>query len=415
MTANISPFPINGNIIAPPSKSIAMRYILLAALCSGETIIENTGNSKDVQTAIKCINALGAKIERRGNSLIINGATEYPDTAEFDFGECGFLLRSVLPVAHALGIGFRYTMGGNLPNRPLKPLFDCLKSTLSENNGVYCGKMVAGEYMVDGTVSSQFVSGLLIAAAAIDGETTIKISGENVSVGYIDMTVSALAVFGVKTERISDGIKVFGGHISAPVKLKVEGDYSSAAYFLILGALGDGITVKGLNPYSEQPDKAIIDILKEYGASVGFLSDGVTVSGGAIRNPLSVNIRNCPDLAPIIAIAAAYAYGVSVIGGTDRLKIKESDRLNGIVDLLNSSGVSCEKGDNEIIVRGGNPKGIIYTGDKDHRMVMAAAILATAADGKSRIYGAESVAKSYPAFFDDLCKVGGLNHVRISR
>ena len=229
------------------------------------------------------------------------------------------------------------------------------------------------------------------------------------------MTVSALAVFGVKTERISDGIKVFGGHISAPVKLKVEGDYSSAAYFLILGALGDGITVKGLNPYSEQPDKAIIDILKEYGASVGFLSDGVTVSGGAIRNPLSVNIRNCPDLAPIIAIAAAYAYGVSVIGGTDRLKIKESDRLNGIVDLLNSSGVSCEKGDNEIIVRGGNPKGIIYTGDKDHRMVMAAAILATAADGKSRIYGAESVAKSYPAFFDDLCKVGGLNHVRISR
>lgn len=416
MKVRITPFTPEGVITAPPSKSVAMRYILLAAVADGKTVIENVGDSADVLAAIDCVGSLGAEVDYDGRSVIVYGIKTLPETADFDFGECGFLLRTVIPVANALGVKFSYRAGGNLSSRPVKPLFNALSESLFKTeNGEYYGNATAGKFVIDGSQSSQFISGLLIAAAAMKGVSRIKITGEKVSDGYIETTLAALKTFGVKTEKRGDEITVYGGKIVSPKRLVCEGDCSSAAYFFAFGAIKGSVTVKGLNVNSKQPDKAITDILTSYGANVKISGDEITVEAAKIKKPVNVSVKDCPDLAQTIAVLAAHANGKSVIKDVGRLKIKESDRVDAIIKTLEVAGVKCRSVGGDLIIFGGAVKGGAFDGGGDHRTVMSQAILAATADGESVISGAEAIKKSFPSFFENLVKTGGSDNVRISR
>lgn len=416
MKVTITPFAPKGEITAPPSKSVAMRYILLASVADGKTIIENVGDSADVVAAIGCVKSLGASVDYDGQSVTVRGIKTLPETADFDFGACGFLLRAVIPVANALGVKFSYRVRGNLSLRPVKPLFDALsKSLFKTENDEYYGKATAGEFVVDGSQSSQFISGLLFAAAITKGVSRIKLVGEKVSGGYTGMTLAALDKFGVKTETRGDEITVYGGKIVSPKHLVCDGDYSSAAYFLTLGAINGSVTVRGLDENSNQPDKAIADILRNYGAKVNISGDEIIVEAAKIKKPVNVSVKDCPDLAQTIAVLAANADGESVIKDVGRLKIKESDRLKAIIKTLEAAGITSESVGDDLHIFGGAVKGGTFYGGNDHRTVMSQAILAATADGESVISGAEAIKKSFPSFFENLVKTGGSDNVRISR
>lgn len=229
------------------------------------------------------------------------------------------------------------------------------------------------------------------------------------------MTLAALDKFGVKTETRGDEITVYGGKIVSPKRLVCDGDYSSAAYFLTLGAINGSVTVRGLDENSNHPDKAIADILRNYGAKVNISGDETTVEAAKSKKPVNVSVKDYPDLAQTIAVLAAHANGESVIKDVGRLKIKESDRLKAIIKTLEVAGVKCSSVGGDLIIFGGAVKGGAFDGGGDHRTVMSQAILAATADGESVISGAEAVKKSFPSFFENLVKTGGSDNVRISR
>lgn len=416
MKVRITPFTPSGNITAPPSKSEAMRYILLAALADGKTVIKNVGDSSDVKAATGCVKSLGAKVDYDGRDVTVYGIKTPPKAAAFDFGECGFLLRTIIPTAHVLGVKFSFSTSGKLALRPIRPLIDALSESLVKTeSGEYYGKASAGEFVIDGSESSQFISGLLIAAAAMKGVSRIKIVGEKVSDGYTELTLAALENFGVKTEKNGDTVIVYGGNVVSPDTLVCGGDYSSAAYFLALGAIKGSVTVKGLDENSKQPDRAIIDILRGYGADVAIRGDEITVRAAKQKKPIDRSVKNCPDLAQTMAALAANADGESVIRDVGRLKYKESDRVEAILTTLATAGIKGELIGENLHIFGGKTLGGEFKGEKDHRTVMSQAILAATADGDSVINGAEAVKKSFPSFFENLEKVGGFNDVRILR
>lgn len=417
MQVKIRPFAPSGEITAPPSKSAAMRYILLSAICDGKTEIKNVGDSDDVRLALGCVKALGAGVDYDGVNATVTGIKTPAVFAAFDFGESAFLMRTIIPLAASLGVRFTFTAKGRLSSRPVESLTTALKGVLNVDRDGYFGRMTAGEYSVDGSLSSQFVSGLLIAAAAINGVTVIDVTGEIVSRGYIDATLAALETFGVKFRNEDYARITVCGGAKSPATVITDGDYSSAAYFLCLGAIKGHITVKGLNPRSVQPDRAIIDVLKEYGAEVSISENEITVRESAAKNPIVVSVKNCPDLAAPIAALAACSSSESVIKDAARLKIKESDRFDGIARVLGDAGVGCVKGDDELRIRGGAVCGGAFNPPRDHRMVALAAVLAAVAGGEceSVIDRAEATSKSYTDFFKDLATVGGKGDVRLSR
>lgn len=405
MEVKIIPFAASGTITAPPSKSEAQRMIICAALAKGSSFIGNIGNSGDVKETTACVKSFGADVKITSDGVNITGVAKPPEKIELHVDKCGFAARVCLPAALALSSEVKFTVGDELKKRPLRPLIDCLTANGVETDGeIYRGRLKSGVYTIDGNVSSQFISGLLIATAYADGVSDIIVKGERVSENYVDMTVDVMKLFGANAEKTSGGYRVSGGY--KPIKqIAVSGDYSSAAYFLSLGALTGDITVKGLRKEDKQPDRAIIDILKKYGAKVEQGENHVLAKNGEKR-AIEFSCKEAPDLAPIVAVIAAYAKGKSVIRHTARLKDKESDREQGIIDMLKAAGVEAEKGTDEITIYGGKPKGGRFSLPRDHRLIMAASVLASAADGESVIENAESVAKSYPDFFKELKNVG---------
>ena len=414
MVARISPFIAEGTVDAPPSKSVAQRYLILAALSKGKTVVENCGNSDDVAVVIKNLARLGAKIETDGNNATVYGVEIPPKKAELDFGESGFAMRSLIPVAAALGTECTFITSGRLSLRPLSSLFVAFKGGVKATDGGFSGKLESGDYEIECGESSQFLSGLIIALAAVKGKSTVKLKGEKVSFGYVLTTIAALEKFGVRTIVGCDEITVFGGEIKSPRKVITEGDFSAAANLLALGALGKSVTVNGLDVNSKQPDRAIIDILKDYGANVEAKENSITVRGGE-RRAITFSCENAPDLALIVAALAAYADGESVIKRADRLTTKESDRAEAIIKTLTCSGIKTERRGDEIFVFGGKPRGGVYAAIPDHRVVMAQSVLASSAEGQSEISCAECVNKSFPEFFGALKLAGGNDYVNIQR
>ncbi len=406
MKVRITPFNASGTITAPPSKSFAHRYIIAAFLSGKKCTVKNIGDSDDVNATVTAIKSLGGIIERRDKDVIVSGRRA-AESVTVDCIESGSTMRFLLPVAAALGISAEFKGSGKLMSRPIEDVARAING-----HGAYVsghktqGKLESGVYYLDASLSSQFVSGLLFALSAISGESEVVLTGEKVSKGYIDVTVSVLKRFGVKIEETETGYKITGGY-NPPEEVTVEGDWSGAAFMLAVGALTGSVTVKNLRYPTLQSDGAIISVLNRFGAKVTVKDNAVTVEKGTLCGVNGICCEDFPDIAQVICSVAAFAKGNTRLTGVGRLKIKESDRIAAIINTLSACGVKAEYDGKTLTVYGDSPKGCRFNGGKDHRTVMSAAVIGAAANGVSYIDGAEYCAKSYPAFFEDIKAIGG--------
>lgn len=392
MDITIFPGKLRGTVEANPSKSHAHRLMICAAFARGETMLLCRRSNRDMDATADCLRALGAEITAMDAGFRIRPARHIPDCAELPCGESGSTLRFLLPMAGALGVTARFRMEGRLPQRPLSPLWEEMERmgchlTRPSPDTIACeGKLRPSVYSLDGGISSQFVTGLLLASSLMDGESRIDIRGKLQSKPYVDMTRDALALFGVS----SDDLTVTGGDVlRSPGTVPVEGDWSSAAFFLAAAALGSDVTVTGLNPASAQGDRraeALLPALTE--------------------QMQTISLADIPDLAPVLAVTAACRHG-AVFTEAGRLRLKESDRMETVCALIRSLGGSAEIQGDSMIIHGTGLTGGTVDAAGDHRIAMAAAIAATDCRERVTILGAQCAEKSYPEFFREYRRLGG--------
>lgn len=416
MTLTLTPSVLSGSVPAPVSKSAAHRLLICAALSDAPTEILCEGTNADIDATLSCLAALGAGITRDGGRISVTPVSVDAPAKRgiLDCGESGSTERFLLPVACALGADATLIGQGRLPERPLSPLYEVLTehgAKMSENGRLPLfagGKLTPGNYEIDGGVSSQFISGLLFALPLLHGESTLTVTGKIESAHYIEMTVSALRTFGVDVQRSGNVYRIpAGSGYHSPGICAVEGDWSSAAFLLAAGAVGKApVTCTGLNPDSLQGDKEVFDILARFGADCRREGNRFTVAPGKLRGT-TVDGRHIPDLIPVLSVVAAYAEGDTVFENIARLRIKESDRVRTVQELLLAMGIASESDENRLTVHGGRPVGGRVDSHNDHRIAMSAAVAASAAVGESVLIGAEAVRKSYPCFFEDYTALGG--------
>ena len=404
-----APGPRWGSVRIPASKSQAHRLLISAALGSSETTLECEGVSKDILATISCLQALGAGIRLEGNTVFIRPIRQTPEgLCRLSCGESGSTLRFLLPLAGALGAEAEFLREGRLPDRPLAPLDQQLREhgmeLLEQGNKLLCrGRLSAGNYKLPGDVSSQFISGLLLSLPLLEGDSSLTVAGRVESAHYIAMTEKTLRECGIRFSRQGDTYKIPGGQrTTLPSPASVEGDWSNAAFFLCMGALSpQGICVRGLNLDSVQGDREILSLLRSIGAHVTATQDSVSVKRGALRG-LRVDASAIPDLIPVLSVVAALSEGETRIENAGRLRLKESDRLKSTAKLLRDLGGDVTELPDGLLISGRKQlKGGFADSVGDHRIAMAAAVAACCCTEPVTVCGAESVEKSYPAFWRD--------------
>ena len=404
----IPPGARTGAVRIPASKSQAHRLLLCAALGKEAVTVRCDGLNADILATVACLCALGAKITEEDGALRVEPVGGAPDgLCILPCGESGSTLRFLLPVAGALGADAVFLREGRLPERPLEPLLrELVRGGMmfrSEGGKLFCsGKLAPGAYTLPGNISSQYISALLFALPTLPGDSTLTITGVRESEGYIAMTENALAQSGVRLYKTDSGYDIPGGQTYAlPAAVKVEGDYSSAAFFLCMGALSrSGITVTGLRADSAQGDRAVLDILRTMGAFVEETVSGISVRRGALRGTV-IDAAPVPDLIPALCALAAAAEGETRVVNAARLRLKESDRLTTTAAMLSSLGAHVEELPDGLVVRGGGLRGGTVSAQRDHRIAMAAAVAACACTGTVTVEGWECTNKSYPRFRED--------------
>ena len=407
MDITIFPQMLHGTVSAIPSKSHAHRLMLCACLADQPTHIEIPTICDDLHATIGCISGFGGEIDHIfGQAEIIAPIRNLPDSAVAPCGESGSTLRFFLPLAGALGVDTTFLLEGKLPYRPLSPLWEemvrngCRLSWLNRSGlqaaglqpprsvtaGLHLsGQLRPGHYRIDGGVSSQFISGLLMALPLLDGESRLELMGRVESRPYVDMTLQVLRQFGVEWDHFSiSGRQTY----RSPGIVTVEGDWSSAAFWLAAAALGSDVCVTGLEENSVQGDRAIASLLP-------MLKEHITLSAADI-----------PDLVPILAVVAAANKG-AVITDVRRLRLKESDRIHAIVEMLAALGGRATADENTLTIYPASLIGGTVDACNDHRIAMAAAIASTACSRPVTILGAECVSKSYPNFWKEFTRLGG--------
>lgn len=407
-SVRVMPTIFNGEVTLPPSKSDVHRAILCAALSKGKSVISPVDLSQDISATIDCARALGAEITVDGNTAYIDGTNLFTnEEAVLNCRESGSTLRFFIPVAAVGGVKTTFIGKGRLPQRPIGIYLDCLPKA-----GVNCatqgglpleisGKLQGGEFVVPGDVSSQFITGLLLALPLTGKDSKIILSSSLESVGYIDMTIRTMAEFGVNVETTDYGYFIKGGQSYKPCNYICEGDWSQAGFFMAAGALGGNVTLKGLRVDSIQGDRACLDIFSKFGAKVTINDGDINVTADKLKG-IEIDARQIPDLVPIFAVTAAFAEGTTNIYGAERLRIKESDRLNAISTCLQKIGADViEKPDGLIINGVKQANGGSVEGYNDHRIVMSMSIAVEKSANPIEITDKESINKSYPAFFED--------------
>ncbi len=414
MKVEIFPSKSGGKIKAIASKSAAHRILICAAFAKGETDVICQEINEDISATVRCLTALGAKISRGEASYHVSPIEHLNREALLDCGESGSTMRFLLPVTCLLGADASFLMSGRLPSRPLSPLREELERcgiTLSQagsNPLTVRGRAVENSFRIAGNVSSQFISGLLFALAASGRCGKIEIEGRLESAPYIDLTVAALDMFGVRVEYTNGSfvINKNDGLLSCG-RAEVEGDWSNAAFPLALGAMGKGaVTLTGIDINSKQGDRKILELLEAFGAKIESTEEGVTAYPSKLHG-IDIDAAQIPDLVPILATLASVAKGRTVIYNAERLRIKESDRLLTACSMLTSLGASiCQTEDGLVIEGVESLKGGVISSFGDHRIAMSGAVAAMAADGRVIIENAEAAAKSYPDFWRDMGSLG---------
>ena len=408
MVVKINPFVASGKIVAPPSKSVAHRLLIVSALKKGKTVIKNVGNSADVIATCNCLSALGANITLQDGNAYVEGIKAVRKGCVLDCNESGSTLRFLLSVSCALGANSSFTGSQKLLSRPNEALISELK-----NHGIMVEKwnlkgcLTGGKFEIDASVSSQYVTGLLLALPILNEDSEIVLQGKVVSKDYINITLSILEKSGVKYKKSGNSIFIKGNQeYLIPDEVVCEGDWSGAAFPLVLGAIGGEVTVEGLNVKSCQGDKAILSVLEKAGAIIEVDGDVIKVKKANLL-AFEQDFENIPDLAPVCAVLAGVCEGESVFTSVERLKIKESNRVQTTLAVLHSAGIEAKEDLGRIIIKGGIAKCGVFDGANDHRIVMASAVIASVTNGQSVINGSEAIVKSYPEFFKDYKKLGG--------
>jgi len=411
MIVKISPSSLEGTISAIASKSDAHRILICAALSSSPCELLLGTSSEDIEATARCMRALGATIEKSENGLKVTPGKVSEDVF-LDCGESGSTLRFLLPVAAALCERAKFTGQGRLPERPIGELMQAMEQHAVSFSAPKLpletrGRLQSGVYTLPGNISSQYITGLLLALPLLEGDSEIVLTTALESAAYVDITLHALERFGIMITKTQKGYFVRGGQeYKAPEKVRIDGDWSNAAFFLVAGAIGRTVTVTGLDMSSPQGDKKICDILRLFGADVRISDDEITVFSAPLTAQ-TVDMTEIPDMLPALAVLAANSEGESVFTGAQRLRIKESDRLKTICEMINSLGGECRETEDGVVVTGRKLTGGKVNGSGDHRIVMAAAAAATACVGEVIIDGAQAVKKSYPTFFEDFARLGG--------
>ena len=405
MDVRITPKKLSGTVAPPPSKSQAHRLLIAAALGTGVSTVRGVAMSQDVEATLRCLTALGGHWKETAPGTLeitgIGGRRCTENLPRLDCGESGSTLRFLIPIALAVAGGGVFTGHGRLMERPQGPYFDLFREKgifFEQRDGVLTvrGKLTPGEYRLPGNVSSQFFTGLLFALPLLEGPSTIVPTTAVESWDYILMTLDALAGAGVAVpEPRRGGAFSISPHPYRSFDRRVEADWSQAGFWYAAIALGSQVELEGLNAFSVQGDMAVVP---------NFLR--LTHTGD-----LDIDVSGIPDLLPPLAVMAAVRSGTTRFVNAARLRMKESDRLSTVCAMLEALGGTCQEGLDSLSVTGGTLTGGTVDGANDHRIVMAAAIAATACAGPVTILGAECVKKSYPDFWEVYKNLGGEVHV----
>lgn len=431
MNVRLSPASLRGTVHSIASKSDVHRLLFCAAQADGPVTIEMNDRSPlsdDILATARVLRGLGADVREEPGRFTVTPSNAVPNAPTFDCRESGSTLRFLLPVAAAHCDEPSFTGSGRLPERPVGELLDVLKA-----NGIsvsadklpfsFTGRLQSGTFELPGNVSSQYITGLLLALPALDGDSEIRLTSPLQSASYVNITLHALSRFGIRTSVLPRGFLVPGAQtFQSPGTLVADGDWSNAGYFLAAGALGkDPVSVSGLSPDSPQGDKVLTGILKDrMGAPVSRTreEDGTctyTVTPAETLSACDLDVHDIPDAFPVLAVLAAFANGRTRFTGCERLRFKESDRVASVIAMLEALGGTAVEDGADIIVCGADETGGLTGGTVpsfgDHRIVMAAAVAALRCTGDVTITGAEAVRKSYPSFFDEYTALGGIVHV----
>lgn len=387
----ITPTKLKGTVTAIPSKSQAHRLLICAAFADKKTRLHCPETNRDIEATADCLRALGAEITRDAGGYTVSPIQSVPTAATLPCHDSGSTLRFLLPVAGALGVDAVFQLEGRLPQRPLSPLWEemarmgCTLTRPTESTIRCQGKLNSGVYTISGGVSSQFITGLLLAFPLIAGESRLEITGKLESAPYVTMTLKAMEAFGV---TVQDFTVAGGQHFTSPGTVTVEGDWSNGAFFLAAKALGSDVTVAGLCSDSPQGDRAAAELLP------------------GLEKKLTIDAADIPDLVPILAVTAACKQG-AVFTNIGRLRLKESDRVESVKDMITALGGAAEADESTLTVHGTGLRGGTVDAKNDHRIAMSAAIAATVCREDVMILGAQCVEKSYPRFFEEYTKLGG--------
>lgn len=456
MLATITPSQLSGRIGAIASKSMAHRYIIAAAMADKETHVVCNTSCEDIEATVRCLQQLGAQIEHVSDGFTVKptvksvkgGILRALSNKTLDCGESGSTLRFMLPVSAALGADSVFTGSDRLGDRPLSPLSDVLIAAGTQVAGVKTeeeiaaeqealedtqdlsagvnvghfpittkGRMSAGTFRLAGDVSSQFITGLLLAAPLLEDDVTIEVHGRLESRPYVNLTIQALHAFGIEVEGTRtmdiDGSNEVTtltpkGRYRTPGEVYVEGDWSNAAFWLGAAAMGQNpVTISNISLSSSQGDRQVLALLSRFGANILRGNNEATVRPSKLR-AFEISAKDIPDLVPVISAVASVAQGVTFINDCERLTLKESNRLETTCEVLSAIGADVEVRGSSLIISG---KDLLEGGEidahNDHRIAMMAAIAATRCRKAVRIHGAECVNKSYPDFFKDFKRLGG--------
>ena len=422
MDVSITPHDLFGTVEAIPSKSYAHRALICASFANGTTNITCPYISEDIQVTVECLKALGATIAKtkQGFRVVPIKELNRPQNVRLNCKESGTTLRFMLPLLGALNIKAAISVEGRLFSRPLEPLISELSahgmsfSWQDEKILEVSGQLNGGSFKLPGDISSQFISGLLLSLPLLNRSSTIQITGSIQSKNYVTITEKIMRDFGVTAPFDAESViyTVESQHYDCPGVYSIEGDWSNAAPWLVSGAIGQGVEVTGLSMQSVQGDRAILAALSLVGARVSRHQQSAASMMEHLR-PFTISISEICDLAPALAALAAFIPGTSKLTDIQRLRLKESDRVQSICDTLKAFGVTVQLSEDRaalIITGGKQPISCIVDSCNDHRIVMMASILASYATGPVIITHAEAINKSYPLFFEHFKQLGGIYH-----
>ncbi len=400
----------------PSSKSYIHRYLLSALFAHGESVVDNVSFSNDISATLSCIEKLGAKVwvSDDKTKIKVYGSKEKKDFVSLCCGESASTLRFIIPIATLFADRVECTGACSLFKRPLDPYFKIFDRNSIEYNFEagksldFKGKFTDNTYFVDGSVSSQFVTGLLFALPNMNYDSKIVIQGELQSKPYVDISLEVLKNSGIKiTNNNYQTFEIEGNQNFKPGNYFAQGDYSQVAFFLVAGCFAGGIECTNMEPFSLQGDRIIVDILKKMGADITPAGKGFKVEKSNLKSIGTIDASDFPDIVPILSLACALADGTTVIKGIERLRIKECDRAFATVDVLSKLGADISEKDGALVISGKKClNGGRVSSFNDHRMAMTASVASLVCNEAVIIEEPMSINKSYPAFYEDLRSTG---------